>query len=182
MSTGLVAPRARYSARKARISVLPDPATPRIIRCPSPRLRAICSWCISMTASVRSDGSGAGASSSGKAICRMRISGKSSARSRSNCGMDSGSPMRCETMRHNLERNSSGSAPSVISSLNTHRCSAHLLEIGLVELPARDIREYGPEAERKDGFAHEAVTGRKRQGKRQGKRQDKGHLRAIRSR
>ena len=39
----------------------------------------------------------------------------------------------------------------------------HLLEIGLVELPARDIREYGPEAERNDGFAHEAVTGWKQQ-------------------
>ena len=39
----------------------------------------------------------------------------------------------------------------------------HLLEIGLIELLARDIREYGPEAERKDGSAHEAVTGRKQQ-------------------
>jgi hypothetical protein len=28
-------------------------------------------------------------------------------------------------MRHNLERNSSGSAPSVISSLNTHRFPAN---------------------------------------------------------
>ncbi len=39
----------------------------------------------------------------------------------------------------------------------------HLLEIGLVELLARDIGEYGPEAERKNGSAHEAMTGWKQQ-------------------
>ena len=39
----------------------------------------------------------------------------------------------------------------------------HFLEIGLVELPARDVREYGPETERNDGFAHEAMTGWKQQ-------------------
>src|SRR6185312_8940594 len=39
----------------------------------------------------------------------------------------------------------------------------HLLEIGLIDLPARDIGEDGPEAERNDGPAHEAVTGRKQQ-------------------
>ena len=39
----------------------------------------------------------------------------------------------------------------------------HLLEIGLIELLARDIREYGPEAERKNGSALEAMTCRKKQ-------------------
>ena len=37
----------------------------------------------------------------------------------------------------------------------------HLLEIGLIELLARDIREYDPEAVRKNGSALEAMTGRK---------------------
>ena len=66
-------------------------------------------------------------------------------------------------MRHNLDRNSSGSVPSVISSLNTHRCSASTSLNGLIELLARDIREYGPVAERKNGSAHEAMTGWKQQ-------------------
>src|SRR5689334_22924018 len=39
----------------------------------------------------------------------------------------------------------------------------HLLEIGLIELLARDVREYGPKAERNNGPAHEAMTGRKQQ-------------------
>src|SRR6516162_1174762 len=39
----------------------------------------------------------------------------------------------------------------------------HLLEIGLIELLARDIGEYRPEAERKNGSALEAMTGWKQQ-------------------
>src|SRR6516225_11784740 len=39
----------------------------------------------------------------------------------------------------------------------------HLLEIGLIELLARDIGEYRPEAERKNGSALEALTGWKQQ-------------------
>ena len=37
----------------------------------------------------------------------------------------------------------------------------HLLEIGLIELLARDIGEYRPEAERKNGSPFEAMTGLK---------------------
>jgi len=37
----------------------------------------------------------------------------------------------------------------------------HLLEIGLVELLARDIGEYRPEAERKNGSPLEAMIGLK---------------------
>src|SRR6516164_8132264 len=44
---------------------------------------------------------------------------------------------------------------------HTQMLGEHLLEIGLIELLARDIREYDPEAERKNGSAHEAMTGRK---------------------
>ncbi|HEY5809372.1 MAG TPA: hypothetical protein VIT67_15465 [Povalibacter sp.] len=39
----------------------------------------------------------------------------------------------------------------------------HVLEISLIELPARNIREYGPETERKNGAAHEAMTCREQQ-------------------
>jgi len=39
----------------------------------------------------------------------------------------------------------------------------HILEIGLIELLARDIGEYRPEAERKNGSALEAMTGWKQQ-------------------
>src|SRR5215469_17108377 len=39
----------------------------------------------------------------------------------------------------------------------------HLLEIGLIELIARDIGEYRPEAERKNGSPPEAMTGWKTQ-------------------
>src|SRR5262245_30880185 len=39
----------------------------------------------------------------------------------------------------------------------------HLLEIGLIELLASDIGEYCSEAKRKNGSAHEAMTGRKQQ-------------------
>ncbi len=39
----------------------------------------------------------------------------------------------------------------------------HLLEIGLIELLARDVREYGSITERNNGSTHEAMTGRKQQ-------------------
>src|SRR5690242_18970012 len=39
----------------------------------------------------------------------------------------------------------------------------NLFEAGLIELLARDIREYGPEAERKNGPACKAMTGWKQQ-------------------
>src|SRR5262249_37158830 len=39
----------------------------------------------------------------------------------------------------------------------------HFLEIGLIELLARDIGEYRPKAERKNGSALEAMIGRKQQ-------------------
>ena len=66
-------------------------------------------------------------------------------------------------MRHNLERNSSGRALRHFILEHTQVLGEHLLEIGLVELLARDVGEYGPEAERNNGFAHEAMTGRKQQ-------------------
>src|SRR5262252_9886591 len=46
---------------------------------------------------------------------------------------------------------------------NAQMLGEHLLEIGLIELLARDIREYGPEAEWKSGSALEVMTGWKQE-------------------